>query len=160
MKSSNDDDFLIYDLKHTHTIWTSYFLPLTATIKHLPHWVQLGYTWLANVQDFGRILLSMGHWYQIGWLVGRWLQPLGDWCTCMSADGCCLWTVTSWGCDFSSDCSVSSYGYLSSFYIMCVTVMPACMSAHHVCDLCLQRPEGVRAPRIGDADSYKLLCGY
>lgn len=46
-------------------------------------------------------------------------------------------------------------------YWMCMVILSACVSVHHVCDWCPQRPEeGIRSPGIWVADHYKLLCGF
>jgi hypothetical protein len=46
------------------------------------------------------------------------------------------------------------------FYFMYVCYLPACMSIHHMCVQCLQRPEeDVRSLRTVAADSCELHMG-
>jgi hypothetical protein len=46
------------------------------------------------------------------------------------------------------------------FYLMCISILPASLSVHHMCAWCPGRSEeGIGFPRTGVTDSHELLCG-
>lgn len=46
------------------------------------------------------------------------------------------------------------------FYFICVGILPACISVHHMCARCLWRPEeAVGSPRTGFGDDFDLHVG-
>lgn len=42
---------------------------------------------------------------------------------------------------------------------MCISILPACMSAWHMHSECLQKLEDIRSPETGARESCEPLCG-